>query len=306
MHEILHVAIITLSILALWQGAVWTVTSAARLARRFGVSELVIGLTVVAIGTSAPEFAVSIGAAVKGHPDLAIANVVGSNIFNLGFILGIVLLVRTVPTTRTMVFRDGIMLSGTGTLLLVFLSDHQLGSFEGAILLALLLGYILLLYLKRDVAREELPAGDFHWWDVPMVLLGITCIVLGAHFLVASSTVLARAAGISEWTIGISIVAVGTSMPEFVTSFVAILRKRQGISIGNLIGSDVFNLLGVLGVAAVLRPLNASDDALLHVAVLAAFMLVILMMMRTGWKLSRVEGALLLTITVFRWLLHLR
>jgi cation:H+ antiporter len=136
-----------------------------------------------------------------------------------------------------------------------------------------------------------------------MVLIGIMCIVLGAHFLVESSTILARAAGVSEWIIGISIVAVGTSMPEFVTSFVAILRKRQGISIGNLIGSDLFNLLGVLGVAAIIRPLNASDDALLHMAVLAGFMIVVVVMMRTGWKLSRTDGIVLLAITALRWLI---
>jgi cation:H+ antiporter len=304
-HEALHFAIITVSILALWQGAEWTVSSAARLARRFGISELVIGLTVVAIGTSAPKFAVSIGAALKGHSDIAIANVVGSNIFNLGFILGIVLIVRPAPTTRSMVFRDGVMLSGTGLLLLLFLSDHSLGTLEGAVLLALLLAYILLLYLKKDVDQEEIPAGTFHWYDIPMVLLGIACIVLGAHFLVESSTVLARAAGVSEWIIGISIVAIGTSMPEFVTSFVAILRKRQGISIGNLIGSDLFNLLGVLGVAAIIRPLHASSEALLHVAVLAGFMFVILVMMRTGWKLSRTEGIVLLVLTALRWLVNI-
>jgi cation:H+ antiporter len=160
MSEILHIGVIIISMLALWQGAEWTVASAARLARHFGISELVIGLTVVAIGTSAPEFAVSIGAALKGSADIAIANIVGSNIFNLGFILGFVILFKEAPTTRTMVWRDGSMLVASGLLLLVFLITGGIGRIEGALLLALLIGYIIFLYVRKDVDQDENPTGD--------------------------------------------------------------------------------------------------------------------------------------------------
>lgn len=304
MNPLTDVLIIVASIVGLWWGAVWLVEAAVRIARRLGLSELIIGLTVVAIGTSAPEFAVTIGAALNGRGDISVGNVVGSNIFNLGFILGGVALVRAISTTRTMVLRDGGMLIGTSLLLMLFFLDHQIGRLEGGILIALLVLYLGYLIWKKEPIEDGLPAGEFRWWDVPQLVAGIGLVIASGHLLVESAVHLARLLGISEWVIGVTIVAAGTSAPEFATSLVAVLKGRHGVSAGNLIGSDLFNLLGVLGLAALIRPLTVEASAVDSIIVLVGMVvLVVVFLMRTGWQISRWEGALLIGINVVRWIL---
>jgi len=305
MDVFIQVLTLGLTIIGLWMGAGWVVESASHIARKLGLSELVIGLTIVAIGTSAPEFAVSITAAIKGQADISVGNVVGSNIFNLGFILGGVALFGACATNRRMVFRDGGMLLVTGALLLIFLADQVLTWWEGAILATLLLGYILFLFAQKDPLDEEVPKGDFRWIDVPKIILGITAIIVSSHFLVEAASDLARAAGVSEWLIGVTIVAVGTSMPELATSFTAVVKGHHGISVGNLVGSDLFNLLGVLGLAAILRPLHVTEAAYMNMIFLAVFMVVVVILMRTGYKISRAEGVILLVLTSIRWYLNI-
>lgn len=298
------IVIIIASVVGLWWGAVWIVESAVRIAKRLGLSELIIGLTVVAIGTSAPEFAVTVGAALEGQGDISVGNVVGSNIFNLGFILGGVAVVRAICTTRTMVVRDGAMLIGTSLLLLLFLWDHQMSRLEGGILMMGLFLYIGYLIWKKEPIEDNIPAGQFHWWDIPLLAAGIALVVGSGHFLVESAVHLARLFGISEWVIGVTIVAAGTSSPEFATSLIAVLRGRHGVSAGNLIGSDLFNLLGVLGLAAVIQPMRVEASAVSSVLVLVGLVvLVVVFLMRTGWQISRWEGALLIAINAIRWIL---
>lgn len=303
MNYIPDIIIILVSILALWGGAVWVVESASRIAKRLGVSELIIGLTVVAMGTSAPEFAVTVGAALKGQGDISIGNVVGSNIFNLGFILGGVALVRAIKTTRSLVYRDGIVMVAITFLLMFFLRDLTMARWEGGILVGLLLVYIGYLIYSREPLEEEIPDGEFHWYEILRLLGGLALVVGGGHFLVESASSLARAFGVSEWVIGVTIVAAGTSAPELVTSLIAILRGRHGISAGNLIGSDIFNLLGVLGVAALLRPMTVDAGAYSSMFLLSGMVIVVVVMMRTGWKISRGEGALLVGINIIRWIM---
>jgi len=254
----LNILIVIAAVTGLWVGGTWIVNSAARIARKIGMSELVIGLTIVAIGTSAPEFAVTIVAALEGKSDISVGNVVGSNIFNLGFILGGVALVSAIPTTRKLVTRDGGMLIGATVLLLVFLSDLRMAAWEGVILLAVLIIYIGYLLYKREGGdiQEEIPTGEFRWRDIPFLIGGIVLIITSGHYLVESASEIARNFGLSEWVIGVTIVAAGTSAPELATSLVGVLRGRHGISIGNLIGSDLFNLLGVLGLAALIQPMS--------------------------------------------------
>jgi cation:H+ antiporter len=300
---LLDIAIIIATVLGLWVGAVWVVEAAARLARRLGMPELVIGLTVVAVGTSAPEFAVTIAAALRGQADISVGNVVGSNIFNLGFILGGVALVRAMNTTRTLVWRDGMVLIGTTFLLLLFLWDLTLSRWEGLVLVSLLLFYLLyLIYQREAVADGEIPAGDFQWWDWPRLLAGMVLIGLSGHFLVGAASSLARLVGLSEWVIGVTIVAAGTSTPEMATSLIAVLRGRYGISAGNLIGSDLFNLLGVLGLAALIRPLTVDAGAYGSLMLLSTLVVLVVIMMRTGWKISRPEGAFLIIVNLLRWM----
>ena len=301
-----NILLILLSVLVLWGGAVWIVESAARIARRLGLSDLVIGLTVVAIGTSSPEFAVTVGAALKGQGDISVGNVIGSNIFNLGLILGGVAMVRAIATSRTMVMRDGGVLIAITLLLLLFFLDLHIARWEGMILLALLVLYIgSLLYFREAI--EDAPLGEFRWYEVPRLLIGLALVIGGGHFMVEAAVALARMVGISEWAIGVTIVAAGTSAPEFATSLVAVLRGRHGISAGNLIGSDIFNLLGVLGLAATIRPMTVDSSVYSSLWMLAGMVvLVVIFLMRTGWSLSRWEGALLVLINLIRWILDFR
>lgn len=303
-NPLIATAVMAACIVGLWFGAVWVVDSATRIARRIGVSDLVIGLTVVAIGTSAPEFAVTISAALGGSADISVGNVIGSNIFNLGFILGGLALAVGIVTSRPLVYRDGSVLVSTAVLLIVFMWDLQITRIEGIILLAILFTYIGYLIYKREGPDEELAEGDFSWKDIPLFILGVVVVVASGHFFVEAASEMAHFFGISEWVIGVTIVAFGTSAPEIATSGVALLRGQSGMSAGNLIGSDLFNLLGVLGVAAVLAPggemivdvgAQESTFALLFMCVL------VVIFMRTGWKVARWEGALLVLIGVIRW-----
>ncbi len=294
--------IIAVSIGGLWGGAVWLVEAAARIAKRFGMSELMIGLTVVALGTSAPEFAVTVGAALKGQSDISVGNVVGSNIFNLGFTLGGIALIRSISTTRTLVLRDGGMLIGAALLLLFFLRDLTMARWEGVVLMGTLVAYIGLLIYRRQPSEEEVPAGEMRWHDILRLVAGIGVVVVSGHYLVESASSLARAWGLSEWVIGVTIVAAGTSTPELATSLVALLRGRHGISAGNLIGSDLFNLLGVLGLAAGLRPMTVDSSGYGSLVLLLGMVVLVVVMMRTGWRISRVEGAVLVLINLGRWL----
>lgn len=295
--------IVLATILGLWFGGSMIVNSAARIARKLGMSELVIGLTIVAIGTSAPEFAVTISAALNGQSDISVGNVVGSNIFNLGFILGGVALVSALPTTRKLVWRDGGMLIGATALLLLFLADLRLAVWEGTILLLALISYVGYLLYVRDGGdkHEEVPEGEFRWLDIPMLIGGIALIVTGGHYLVDAASEIARHFGLSEWVIGVTIVAAGTSAPELATSLVGVLRGHHGISIGNLIGSDLFNLLGVLGLAALIQPMVVASSAYGSLWLLAGLVVGVVLLMRSGWELSRWEGGLLVGVNLVRW-----
>ncbi|MCB8977660.1 MAG: sodium:calcium antiporter [Ardenticatenaceae bacterium] len=300
----LNIVIIIASIVALAYGATFIVDSAARMARHFGVSELIIGLTIVAVGTSAPEFAVTIKAAVSGQADISVSNIVGSNIFNLGFILGGVVAVRAITTTPKIVYRDGGMLAGATLVLLFFMRDLQLQPWEGGVLLVLLFAYLLYLYTQRDVDLEEIPDGDFRWRDVPLFALGIGMVVIGGDYLVESATAVARILGMSDWVIGVTIVAAGTSAPELATSLVGVLRGHSDISIGNLIGSDLFNMLGVLGLAGVIQsqPMIIDSAGFTSLAVLSGMVIFVVILMRVGWKLNRWEGVMLILINLLRWI----
>lgn len=295
--------VVVLCILALTYGATLMVDSAARMARKLRVSELIIGLTVVAIGTSAPEFAVTITAAFRGQTDISVSNVVGSNIFNLGFILGTVLLIRAIPTSRKLVYRDGVFLTAVTFLLVLFMLDLNLARYEGGILFALLISYIIYLYRKREVPSDELPEGDFSWKDIPLFLIGIALIVTGGQFLVGSATSIARFYGISEWVIGATIIAAGTSAPEMATSLIGALRGHEDISVGNLVGSDLFNLLGVLGLAGLIQtaPMNIDQTGLSSLYFLSGKVILVVILMRKGWRLTKLDGALLILINAIQW-----
>ena len=296
------IVILLVSIIVIGKGAVWLVDAAARVAKHFGISELVIGLTVVAFGTSAPEFGVTILAAIRGMGDISVGNIVGSNIFNLGFILGGTAIIHSLKTSRTIVYRDGIFLLFGGILLSVFLWDLTLSKIEGIVLFTLLVLYLLYLYFKKETIETEEPTHAMYRWDPILLFVGIGLVIVGSHFLVESAVNIARFMGVSDWVIGATIIAAGTSAPEFATSLTAAMKSRYGMSVGNLIGSDIFNLFGVLGVAGMMRNLSVGHDAHINLIILSFMIAVVLIFMRTGWVVSRKEGIILVMIGLLRWI----
>ena len=301
MSILLYVLMTAISMGLLWKGSHWLVDSAVRLARKLRMSDLAIGLTIVAAGTSAPEFAVTINAAISGLPDISVSNVVGSNIFNLGFILGGCAAIRSITTTPALVWRDGLFLLGVTCVLVLFLSDLTLTHQEGLLLLLGLVLYLGYLFWKKAPVEEKEPTEDATWKDVPLFLLGVITVAAGGHLLVWSAVSLARSFGISEWVIGVTIVAAGTSAPEFAVSLAAALKGRYSISAGNLIGSDLYNLLGVLGLAGILRPLTIDAAGLGSLYILVGMVFLVVVFMRTGFRVSRAEGFFLVGLNLIRW-----
>lgn len=302
MEIFLNAIILILCILGLWGGAVWVVDSASRIAKRLGLSDLVIGLTVVAIATSAPEFSVTITAAMIDKSSISVGNVIGSNIFNLYFIMGLLALFGTVTTNSKIVYRDGSVLILSSLMLLFFLRDNVLDRWEGIVLFGSLIVYIIVLILAKEKPEEIVEADRiFKWYYIPQLIFGVAVIVIAGEYFVKSASDIARIVGISEWTIGVTIVAAGTSAPEMATSIVALTKGKVGISAGNLIGSDIFNLYGVLGLAGIIRPLPIDPNAYTSIIVLFAAILLFVVFMRTGYKVSKTEGVLLLIIVAIRW-----
>ena len=304
---IIDCIIVFASIIMLWKGADWLVDSAAEIAHTLKISDLVVGLTVVAFGTSAPEFAVTISAAVTKQTDISIGNVIGSNIFNLGFILGGTAMIRPIATNKKMFERDGLFLLVT-TALIFFLffgfdgwtEGDSFTQYEGVLLFSLLIAYVAFLFIKKD-PPEEVNPDSATLKSYAFFLIGLVMIVAGGHLMVEHASNVARYLGVSDWVIAVTIVAAGTSAPEFATSVAAALKGRHGIAIGNLIGSDLFNLLVLLGLAGIINPTMISEDIFSSVFLLVIMVGLTLLMIRTNWRLSRAEGTILVTINLIRW-----
>ena len=307
MDVILDFILVLLSVIMLWKGADWLVDSAAEIAHSLKVSDLIIGLTVVAFGTSAPEFAVTISAAITKQTDISIGNVIGSNIFNLGFILGGTAIIRPISTNEKMFNRDGLfLLIVTALIFFLFFGfngwtpDDVYTRIEGIILFCLLISYITFLFIKKD-PPEEISPDKATAMSYVFFFVGLILIVFGGHLMVTHASNIARFYGISDWVIAVTIVAAGTSAPEFATSIAAAIKGRHGIAIGNLIGSDLFNLLGVLGLAGIINPSVITQDIFDSVFILVLMVGLTLLLIRTKWKISRAEGALLVSINLIRW-----
>jgi cation:H+ antiporter len=303
---LVHVGSIALSMLLLAKGADWTVDASISIARRLRMSEEVVGATLVAFGTSAPEMVVTIVAALEGKPDISVGNVVGSNIFNLGVIMGGVALVWGMPVSRRIARRDMRFLAITSLVMLVFTWNLRLARPEGALMLAALLVYVTYLIrrgetpLERELdPTEHAPATVRHF---VLFILGLAGIIGGAQLLVWGASELARGAGIPEWAIATTIVAGGTSLPELVTAVVAARRGHTGVMAGMLIGSDLFNVLGVLGLAALLTPLAIEPPALQGVAGMLAMNVMLLVFMWRSEALGRTQGTALLAMAAARWI----
>jgi cation:H+ antiporter len=264
----------TLGLVALVAGAEMLVRGASRLAFSFGVSPLVVGLTVVAFGTSAPELAVSVNAVASGQVDIALGNVVGSNIFNVLFILGLAAVITPLVVAAQIIRQEVPIMIAVTLLLLVLAWDGTISRSDGAILCGLLLVYVVFLIwqarwqtqaTKQEYAEwlaEEHADGAGAWEraqrklavQLALIVAGLVLLVLGSGWLVDAAVAFARWAGVSELVIGLTIVAAGTSLPEVAASLIASIKGERDIAVGNVVGSNIFNILGVLGAAAVLSP----------------------------------------------------
>lgn len=291
------------------------VRGASRVAEAAGLSPLIVGLTVVAFGTSAPELAVSTRASLAGQADLALGNVVGSNIFNVLFILGLSALITPLAVQARLVRREIPLMIGTGVALLVLAPGGGIGRPEGLLLVAGLLAYTgwsVIEGRRADMDPERPEAGDrpalsdadgAPGWlgGVPVAVGavggGLALLVVGAEWLVDAAVRAGRALGVDELTIGVTVVAAGTSLPEVATSLVAALRGQRDIAVGNVVGSNLFNVLGILGAAALLSPsgIPVADAALrFDIPVMIAVSVACLPIFFTGWSIRRWEGLLLL------------
>ncbi|MCA9321528.1 MAG: calcium/sodium antiporter [Planctomycetes bacterium] len=282
-------------------GAELLVRGASMLARRLGISELAVGLTVVAFGTSAPELVVSLSAALGGSSDIAVGNVVGSNICNIALILGLSAVIHPM-IVHTKIFKlDAPLLLVLSGALAAALHFGQLSRTVGIGLIVGLIAFTMttLWLARRETDRaspDEVPAtsGGSAVLDLLLIAAGLAGLVGGGNWFVGSAIDLARYFELSESLIGLTIVAVGTSLPELATSIVAALRGRGDLAVGNIVGSNIFNILGILGVTAVVQPLSAGGVGTLDLAYMLGLSLVLLPIVRSGFVVSRGEGALLL------------
>ncbi len=285
---------------ALMGGAEFLVRGGSSLALRFGISPLVVGLTIVALGTSAPELVTCVTAALRGSSSLALGNVIGSNICNIGLILGFTALYRPIEVHSRVVKFDSPLVIAISLLLVVFLLDHMIARWEAAIFLV---GTFLFTYWMIRMARSgveleiETPEGKTKsvWLDVMLILCGAILLAVGGHLLVEGAKGLARLAGVSEAIIGLSLVAFGTSVPELATCMVAARKGEADLAVGNIMGSNVYNIIFILGASGVIQPMDASEITWTDISVMILFAVAVLPIMFTQGKIVRWEGGLLLT-----------
>lgn len=281
------------------------VRASVSLAKYFGLSSLVIGVTVVAFGTSAPELLVSLQAAIADHPELALGNVIGSNISNIALVLAMTAVIFPIPVNRNSVMVDWPVMMGAGILLGIFALDQQLQFFEGLILNFILIGFVWFSVSKSRQKRVPGPEVEETRkmslsFSVFLIIISSAGLALGAKLLVDNASSIAESLGISERAIAISMLAVGTSLPELVTSAIAAFQKETDISVGNIIGSNIFNILSVLGITALVKTVEVNPVIMIDIGVMLVISLILFLMMvpaRSG-KITRWEGIFLMLIYI--------
>lgn len=292
---------------ALTAGGEALIRGALALAARWGLSPLLCGLLIVGFGTSAPELAVSLDAALRDQPDIALGNVVGSNIGNIGLILALCALISPLAVAPQALRRDGRVMLGGAALLFALAADGQLGRLDAALLLGTLITYLAWAYMAErrqpdaEGARLEQEAGAVHARPAglgPALLAtmgGLGLLIVGSRLLLAGAVDIATALGLPESVIGLTLVAVGTSLPELSVSLMAALRRQADVAVGNVLGSNIFNALGILGVSAAIQPLPvAARIGSVDLYVMLGASALLLVLLTTGRRLARGEGALLL------------
>lgn len=310
----LNISLLILGFAALTFGAEGLVRGSASLSVRLGLTPLIIGLTVVSFGTSTPELVVSLVAALNNQADISIGNVVGSNIFNIGIILGLTALLCPVQVSLQVIKKDGPIMIAVSLMALFLITQGTISRPWGIALFAALVVYVAYsIWLAKKEAsaeieqefKEGVPSQSKSLYiDLIFIAGGLLLLVAGSRLLVTSATDIARLMGISEAVIALTIIAAGTSMPELATSIVAAFRRQPDIAVGNVVGSNIFNILGILGVASIARPLSATGITNLDLWVMVFFSVALLPLLYTDLKIQRWEGGLLLFgYTAYLWIL---
>ena len=309
MSELLMIAILILGgLVLLYFGADWLVKGAVTISLKFGLSPLIVGLTVVALGTSLPEALVSIQATLDNQGGIALGNVIGSNILNIALILGLSSLLQPLKVDSHLVKADVPLLVGASFLLIVLLEDFHISRMEGALLLLGIVFYVTgnIMTVKRTSPAEdqiegmEVPEDPSKnlLRDIGFLILGLIALALGSNFLVEGAVDLARIWGLSEALIGLTIVSIGTGTPELATALMAAYRKTADIAIGNAVGSNIFNIFFVVGLAGLIAPINGTQISPSDLYVMFGLTFLLLPTVWTGMVLDRKEGFLFVAIYV--------
>ena len=281
----------------------YLVESSVLIARKFRISPGIIGLTIVAFGTSAPELLVSMQAAIQGHPDMAVGNVIGSNISNILLVLGLTTMIFPLVVKRSSIVHDWPVMFFLTLLLLVFLLDNRITRVEGVVLVLLLMVYVIVSVRQsrrqeKEVPHEAAKLRNDRWWAAIVIFL-VSCagLAFGASLLVDNASVMAQHLGVSERVISITMIAVGTSLPEMVTSLIAAFKKETEISIGNILGSNIMNIISVLGITALIKPITTVREVLtidMPWMLGAGVILLLFMLPANKGRINRFEGTVML------------
>lgn len=303
MTEIEIILYLVGGLVLLFIGAEGLIRGSSNLAIKIGITPLVVGLTVVAFGTSAPELVVSLKAALIGNSSIALGNVIGSNIANIALILGVAALIRPLDVHANVIMREIPIMIGISILLIIFLLDGELGLIDGIIFVT---GIVVYTIVNIIMARKEKnPEVDAEFKEglesklgVPIsivfVIVGLGLLILGANLFVQSAIAIAKLFHLSDAVIGLTIVAVGTSLPELITSIVAAYKKEADIAIGNVVGSNIFNILSILGITAIIIPISSAGISYVDLGIMLIAAIVLFPLSRTGFSITRWEGVILL------------
>ena len=294
-----NIVFLVLGFIALFLSGKYLVTGSVQLARFFKIPTLVVGLTIVSFGTSAPELLVSLKAALSGHPDISIGNVVGSNISNIALVLGITALVFPIPVSKKIIRFDWPVMMAVSVIFYVLSINGILKLWEGLIFVSIIVGFNFYSFKKgkNNDNAEDIPPVEIQWyWALAIIAASSVGLVFGANWLVTGASGLARGFGIDERIISVSIIAFGTSVPELATSVVAALKKETDISIGNIIGSNIFNVAGIIGITSLVTPITVNERIISSdmLWMLGITVVLFILMISKGKQLSKWKGAILI------------
>lgn len=320
MELLINILLVSAGLAMLYFGAEWLVRGSINIANKFKISQLVIGLTIVAFGTSTPELSVSISSALEGMSDVALGNVVGSNIANIGLILGLSAIIAPIVVTKSTVRKEIPIMIGVAVILILISIDGNISFIDGILLVIGVLAFTVFSYKSSKKEFNDKPSTideskSNHVQiqekkiipkSISLIVIGLVLLTFGSFMTVDNAVAIAKSFGVSERVIGLTLVAIGTSLPELITSVIAAKKGHGDLSIGNIVGSNIFNILAILGISAAIAGISVSDEMWSDYLVMIVFSAALLIVMRTGFKINRKEGLVLISgyfaYTVFLFL----